>query len=290
MTTKEADLILINGHIATINQNQDFASSVAIKDGIFIYVGNNNDSLLYKGKNTKVIDLKNRVVIPGLNDSHIHIIRAGLNYNLELRWDGIPSLSEALSRIEKQAEHTPNSQWIRVVGGWSEFQFEEKRMPTLQEIEQYTHNIPAFIMHLYHCVLINKSTMNIVGYNKDTQNPIGAEFQRDDSNSPTGLITAKPAATILYQTLAKGPKLSYSEQINSTRQFMYELNRFGITSAIDAGGGFQNYPEDYKVIKDLANQDLLTVRIAYNLFTQNPKREVEDFTKLDKNCKTGRWK
>jgi len=285
--TKDADLIFINGHIATINNNLNFVSSVAIKDGIFIAVGNNDDSFSYKGENTKIIDLGNRTVIPGLNDSHIHIIRGGLNYNLELRWDGIPSLNEALLRIKKQTERTPKPHWVRVVGGWSEYQFSEKRMPTIEEIEKYAKNIPAFILHLYHCAIINKAAIDVVGYNKDTPNPTGAEFQRDISSNPTGLITAKPAATILYQTLAKGPKLSYDEQVNSTRQFMYELNRFGVTSAIDAGGGFQNYPEDYKVIDDLAKQDLLTVRIAYNLFTQNPKKELEDFTNWIKIAKPG---
>jgi predicted amidohydrolase YtcJ len=285
--TKDADLIFINGRIATINNNLNFVSSVAIKDGIFIAVGDNDDSLSYKGENTKIIDLGNRTVLPGLNDSHIHIIRGGLNYNLELRWDGIPSLNEALSRIKKQAERTPNPHWVRVVGGWSEFQFNEKRMPTVEEIEKNTNNIPAYILHLYHCAIINKSAIDVVGYNKDTPNPPGAEFQRDTSSNPTGLITAKPAATILYQTLAKGPKLPYDEQINSTRQFMYELNRFGVTSAIDAGGGFQNYPDDYKVIDDLAKQDLLTVRIAYNLFTQKPKKELEDFTNWIKIAKPG---
>ena len=283
----EADIIFLNGHIATINNYQPFVSSVAIKDGIFIAVGNNDDSLSYKGENTKVIDLGNRTVIPGLNDSHIHIIRGGLNYNLELRWDGIPSLKEGLSRIERQAQSTPNRNWIRVVGGWSEFQFTEKRMPTIEEIEKNANNIPAFILHLYHCAIINKAAIDAVEYNKDTPNPPGAEFQRDASGNPTGLMTAKPAATILYQTLAKGPKLSYDEQINSTRQFMYELNRFGVTSAIDAGGGFQNYPDDYKVVDDLAKQDLLTVRIAYNLFTQKPKKELEDFSNWIKIAKPG---
>jgi len=282
-----ADIIFLNGHIATVNNKQPFVSSIAIKGGIFIAVGNNDDSLSYKGDNTKIIDLNGRIVIPGLNDSHIHIIRAGLYYNLELRWDGVPFLTEALNRIKEQSQRTPNPQWIRVVGGWSELQFKEKRMPTIEEIERNANNIPAFILHLYHCAMINKKTIEAAGYNKDTPNPTGAEFEHDRSGNLTGLITAKPAATILYQTLAKGPKLSYDEQINSTRQFMSELNRFGITSAIDAGGGFQNYPDDYRVISDLAKEGLLTVRIAYNLFTQRPKQELEDFTNWIKMVKPG---
>lgn len=66
-------------------------------------------------------------------------------------------------------------------------------------------------------------------------------------------------------------------QVNSTRQFMRELNRLGLTSAIDAGGGFQNYPEDYEIIEQLHANKQMTVRIAYNLFTQRPKQELEDF-------------
>ncbi len=117
----------------------------------------------------------------------------------------------------------------------------------------------------------------MVGYTKDTPNPPGGEIVRDSSGEPTGMLIARPNAMILYATLAKGPKLPLEYQVNSTRQFMRELNRLGLTSAIDAGGGFQNYPDDYQVIRELADQGQLTVRIAYNLFTQKPKEELADF-------------
>jgi predicted amidohydrolase YtcJ len=104
---------------------------------------------------------------------------------------------------------------------------------------------------------------------------------------PTGLLIARPNAMILYATLAKGPKLSPADQRNSTRQFMRELNRFGVTSAIDAGGGFQNYPDDYQVIQDLHRQRELTVRLAYNLFTQRSKQEWEDFARWVTMTKPG---
>ena len=74
---------------------------------------------------TRVIDLHKKTVIPGLNDSHIHLIRGGLNFNMELRWDGIRSLSDALFLLKEQAERTPPPQWVRVVGGWTEFQFKK---------------------------------------------------------------------------------------------------------------------------------------------------------------------
>jgi len=145
----------------------------------------------------------------------------------------------------------------------------------------------VFILHLYDRALLNAAALRVVGYTRDTPPPPGGEIVRDASGYPTGLLLAKPNAAILYATLAKGPKLPLDYQVNSTRHFMRELNRLGVTGAIDAGGGFQNYPEDYQVIQQLADSGQLTVRIAYNLFTQKPKQETQDF--LDWT-KTSRYK
>jgi len=113
------------------------------------------------------------------------------------------------------------------------------------------------------------------------------EVQRDRHGNPTGLLIAKPNANILYSTLAKGPKLSREDQLNSSRLFFQELNRFGITSAIDAGGGFQNYPDDYGVVNELHRNGELSIRLAYNLFTQRPKQELADFQSWTKMTKAG---
>ncbi|MBR7197115.1 amidohydrolase [Pseudomonas sp. 14A] len=272
-----ADLILFNGQFHTVDREKPLASAVAIKDGRFVVVGNDAEAMALKGSATQVVDMKGRCVIPGLNDSHLHLIRGGLNYNLELRWEGVPSLADALRMLKDQADRTPTPQWVRVVGGWNEFQFAEKRMPTLEEINQAAPDTPVFILHLYDRALLNRAALRVAGYTRDTPNPPGGEIVRDSNGNPTGMLVARPNAMILYSTLAKGPKLPLEYQVNSTRQFMRELNRLGLTSAIDAGGGFQNYPDDYQVIEQLAKDDQLTVRIAYNLFTQKPKEELTDF-------------
>ena len=150
-------------------------------------------------------------------------------------------------------------------------------MPTLEEINRAAPDTPVFVLHLYDRALLNGAALRAVGYTKDTPVPVGGEIQRDKQGNPTGLLIAKPNASILYSTLAKGPRLSKQDQMNSTRLFMRELNRFGVTSAIDAGGGFQNYPDDYAVIDELHKRGELTVRLAYNLFTQKPKQELADF-------------
>ena len=270
-------LILINGCFHTVDREQPQASACAIRDGRFVAVGDVDVVMRHRDEGSQVIDLNGRTVVPGLNDSYLHLIRGGLNYNLELRLEGVPSLFDALRVLKEQADRTPNPQWVRVVGGWSEFQFAERRMPTLDEINAAAPDTPVFILHLYDRALLNRAALRAVGYTKDTPNPPGGEIVRDGAGNPTGMLIARPNAMILYATLAKGPKLPYDLQVNSTRQFMRELNRLGITSAIDAGGGFQNYPDDYAVIEQLDAAEQLTIRIAYNLFTQNKGQELEDF-------------
>jgi predicted amidohydrolase YtcJ len=274
----KADIILYNGKVHSFSKQNSNATAVAIKDGKFVAVGNDAAVMEFASEGTKIINLEKKRVVPGINDSHIHLIRGGLNYNLELRWDGVPSLADALRMLKEQVDRTPSPQWVRVVGGWSEFQFAERRMPTLEEINAIAPETPVFILHLYDRAIMNRAALKAVGFTKDTPAPAGGHIQKDSNGEPTGLIIATPNAMILYSTLAKGPTLPYEQQINSTRHFMKELNRFGITSVIDAGGGFQNFPDDYKVVNELNEKKQLTVRIAYNLFTQKPKHEFEDFT------------
>ncbi|MCO7555625.1 amidohydrolase [Metapseudomonas otitidis] len=281
------DLILHNGRFHTVDREKPTASAVAIRDGRFVAVGSEAEVMPLRGPATQVVDLNRRTVIPGLNDSHLHLIRGGLNYNLELRWEGVPSLADALRMLKDQADRTPSPQWVRVVGGWNEFQFAERRMPTLEEINRAAPDTPVFILHLYDRALLNRAALRVVGYDRNTPNPPGGEIVRDGNGEPTGMLIARPNAMILYATLAKGPKLPLEYQVNSTRQFMRELNRLGVTSAIDAGGGFQNYPDDYQVIEQLARDGQLTVRIAYNLFTQKPKEELDDFKRWTGSVKYG---
>jgi predicted amidohydrolase YtcJ len=278
--------ILHNAKVAT-NRVPSFVEAIAIANGKISRVGKDEEILRLRGPETRVIDGKGRTVIPGLNDSHMHPIRGGLNYNMELRWDGVPSLADALRMLKEQAQRTPAPQWVRVVGGWTEFQFAERRMPTLDEINAVAPDTPVFVLHLYDCALLNGAALRAVGYTKETPDPSAAEIQRDRHGNPTGALIAKPNATILYSTLGKGPKLSREDQANSTRLFMRELNRFGLTSVIDAGGGFQNYPDDYAVINELHRKGELTLRFAYNLFTQHPKGELADFQNWAKITRPG---
>ena len=281
-----AETIIYNAKIAT-NGVPSFVEAVAIGNGKIIATGKNDEILRQRGPETKVIDGKGRTVIPGLNDSHMHPIRGGLNYNMELRWDGVPSLADALRMLKEQAARTPAPQWVRVVGGWTEFQFVERRMPTLDEINAAAPDTPVFVLHLYDRAFLNGAALRALGYTKDTPDPQAGEIQRDKRGNPTGILVAKPNAFILYSTLANGPKLSREDQLNSSRLFFRELNRFGITSAVDAGGGFQNYPDDYEVVNELHQMNQLSVRLAANLYPQKAGQELADFRRWTKTTKPG---
>src|SRR6201981_569860 len=240
------DLILHRGLFTTLDRSNPPVSAVAVKDGVFTAVGREEDVMPLADTSTSVIDLKGRRALPGLIDNHLHIIRGGLNFNMELRWDGVRSLADAMAMLKRQVAITPPPQWVRVVGGFTAHQFVEKRLPTIEELNAVAPETPVFLLHLYDRPFLNGTALRAVGYTKDRPGPPAGEIVRDGNGKPTGLLLAKPNANILYATLARGPKLPFDYQLNSTRHFMRELNRLGVTGANDAGGGFQNYPQEYE--------------------------------------------
>ena len=281
------DLVLTNARIATLDRSNPEAEALAIRDGRFLAVGSEAEVRRRAAPDSAEIDAGGRRVIPGLIDSHTHVVRGGLSYNLELRWDGVRSLADAMRMLKDQAARTPAPQWVRVVGGFTAHQFAEKRLPTLDEINRAAPDTPVFILHLYDRALLNGAALRAVGYTKETPDPVGGEIVRDRHGNPTGLLLANPNAGILYGTLAKGPKLPFDYQRNSTLHFMRELNRLGVTSVIDAGGGAQAYPDDYAVVEDLHRSGELTLRFAVNIFTQKPGDELADFTQVFDKLRPG---
>lgn len=276
---QKADLIIYNGKIATMQKQGEFVQAIAIKDGIILDTGTEKSIVAaYKSSATKLIDAKGKTVIPGLNDSHMHVIREGLNYNSELRWDGVKTLKRAMEMLTEQAARTPDGVWIKVIGGWNEFQFEEKRQPTIDEINAAVPDKPVFITYLYGKAFLNKKGIEVLGYTKDTKYE-GSVLEQDASGNLTGLMYAKETPKAIYMTLGLTTKLNPEERLNSSIQFNHELNRFGLTSIIDAAGGSQNFPADYVTSLELAKQNKLSLRISYYLFAQQKGRELQDYEK-----------
>ncbi|MEU7646549.1 amidohydrolase [Streptomyces huasconensis] len=274
-----ADVVVRNAKIHTGDPRRPQGQALAIRGGVITAVGDDRDMAAHVGPATKVVDALGRRVVPGLNDSHLHVIRGGLNYVLELRWDGVPTLRQGLAMLREQAARTPKGQWVRVVGGWSAEQFAERRLPTVAELNAAAPDTPVFVLHLYQSAVLNRAALKAAGYTKDTPDPTGGQIVRGRDGAPTGMLLAAPSALILYSTLAKAPVLDGEDKKTSTRHFLRELNRFGLTSAIDAAGGFQNFPDNYGTVAELAADGQLSLRIAYHLFPQTAGQEVDDLAR-----------
>ena len=282
-----ADTFIVNGRVATMNRRRPFASTLAIGGGTIIGVGSEADLDHLRGQGTAVIDAGGRTVVPGLNDAHTHFIRGGLTYSMEVRWDGLPSLADGLRMMREQAWRTPAPHWVQVIGGWTWAQFAEKRFPTLDEINAATGDTPAMVMHLYDRTWINRAGLRVLGWTRDTPDPFGGMIERDASGNPTGLLVATTGLPALVGAWLRVPRLSAEDQTISTRHFMREHNRLGLTSVVDAGVGGQNYPDNYASIAQLAAEKRLTLRIGYTLFAQEGGKELENYQAWSRMVRVG---
>ncbi|MEM1114505.1 MAG: amidohydrolase [Pseudomonadota bacterium] len=280
-----ADIVLTHGDIITQDPTRPRAQALAIRDGLIQAVGDNKAMLALAGSNTRVVSLGGRTVIPGLNDSHMHPTRAGRFYAMELRWDGVPSLAIGMQRIREQAARTPQGQWVRVIGGWSPFQFNEKRMPTPAELTEAAPDTPVYAMFLYSQGFLNRAAVQALGLNEKTPTPPGTDYEF----TPDGgaIIHAIPNPDLLYGTIGALPPMTAEQQAISTRHFYRELNRFGLTSIIDAGGGGHNFPADYQGSDQLAASGELPLRISMYLFPQNKGQELAEFQQWSENWQVG---
>lgn len=276
---RSADLVVFNGKIATQDEQRSFVRALAVKDGTIVATGDDRDVLRHAHDDTTRIDLNGRTVIPGLIDAHLQAVRGGMNFNLEVRWDGVPSLADALELLGRQVRRTPAPQWARVAGGWTALQFAEKRGPTAAELNAIAPDTPVFIQHLGDSAWLNAAALRALGYGRDTPDPPGGELRRDRHGRPTGLLLARPDPAVLCAALARAPTLDAADRVNSMRQYMHALNRVGVTSAIDAGGDGLAYPDDYAAVATLARRGELTTRIAYALGARHAGRELDDFAK-----------
>jgi len=280
-----ADLIVTNAKVHTVDDERPHATGFAVTDGKFVAVGSDAEMAAHRGDKTRMIDGQGRTIIPGLNDSHAHAIRGGRFYNLELRWDGVDSLERGLDMIRQQAKRTPKGQWVRIIGGWSPYQFKEKRMPTVKELNEAAPDTPTFVLFLYSQGMINSAAVQALGLTPETKAPSGGRYEFVDGGA---ILHAEPDPTILYQMIAKPPQLSAIDQVNSTLHFYREMNRLGMTSAVDAGGGGHAFPKDYAGSEAVATQDEMSVRISYYLFAQTAGKEAEDFRKWTTENEVGR--
>jgi predicted amidohydrolase YtcJ len=273
-TAQPVDTILMNGKIVTLDAQSSIVQAMAIRGDKIIATGASEDIVKQAGAAAHIIDLEGRTVIPGLIDSHIHAIRAGLRYATEVSWIGATSIAEAMERVRVAAIYARPGTWIVVGGGWTPAQFVERRRPTQAELVAAAPDHPVYVQLFYRAVLLTPAGRKAFGLGGDTDLPATGKFEHGEDE---GWISGDSAAiTGLYARL---PSPALDEGMKGTRRFLHELNRFGITGVFDPGG-HNLAPEDYEALFRLWHADRLTVRIAYSICSPRPGSELADLQML----------
>jgi predicted amidohydrolase YtcJ len=269
------ETILLNAKV--IRYDAAPAEAVAVRDGRIAAIGSSADIQRLAGPQTRVIDVGGRTVIPGLIDSHIHAIRAGLTFDTEVHWIGIRTLAEALDRIRAAAKQLPEDAWIVVAGGWTERQFAEDRLPTQAEIAAAAPGHHVYVQLLYSRVLLDPGGYDALGIAADPDLAAGISIERDGAGQPTGWLTGdNRAISRLFDLL---PHPTMGQKVAGTRGFFRELNATGLTGVIDPGG-YNLSIADYQPLFQIWRAHALSLRVGFSLCAPRSGHELEDFQDL----------
>jgi predicted amidohydrolase YtcJ len=272
---QKADLIVTNAKIVTLDAASTVAQALAVREGRIVAVGGNDAVEALVGSATRRLDAGGRTVIPGLIDSHIHAVRAGLTYATEVNWIGARTIGEAMDRLRQAARARPGS-WIIVAGGWSELQFAEKRRPSMAEVMSAVPDNAAYIQLFYSAVLMTPKAQEALGISAGRL-PAGIMAESAASGEATGWFTGTIVSiSALFDRL---PRPSFEDNVAGTQRFFTELNRLGVTGVVDPGG-FSIYPSHYAALQKLWRDRSLSVRVAFSLFAQNVGAEFEEYKNL----------
>lgn len=271
-----ADLIVTNGNIVTMAQGgaPPRARALAVRAGRVLLVGDEAAVRETATSSTRTIDLGGRTVIPGLNDSHLHMARAGLTWNEEVRWEEIDRLDTGLGMVRDDAIRRGPGGWVRVVGGWHPGQFAERRTPTRDDLDEYAPENPVYVQYRYNWALLNSPGMRAVGLDRETPDPPGGTFDRDEQGNPTGYARGFPAYGWINERM---PSYALDEQVASTRQEALDFNRHGITGITD-GGGYGCRPETFRPLYELNRRGQLTVRVRITVHASRRGAEREEMS------------
>ena len=259
------DLILHNGKIVTVDGRFTIAQSLAIKDGRIVAVGTNADIRKRAGKDTQVIDLKGRTVIPGLIDNHAHFIRAAEHWHQEMRLDGVTSRKQVLKMLAERVRAARPGDWIVTLGGWAEEQFtDDPRGFPLAELDRIAPNNPVVLQAVYIHSYLNSAALKAAKIDENTPNPPGGRIEKDASGKPTGVV--RDAGGVAF-VAAKVPLPDREKWIENTRKLVAELNAMGLTAWLDAGGRGMS-AEHYESYRYLAERGELNARALWTTIRQ----------------------
>ncbi len=259
-----ADLVLRGGKVITVDKDWRVAQAVAIRDGRFIAIGDDEAMAGHIGPSTQIVELRGRTVIPGLIDTHLHQLFAALN-GPAVQLLGARSVADVQKAIGERVARTEPGKWVMASSGWHESILEEGRMPTRHELDPVSPNNPVFIPRGGHVVTVNSKTLELAGITKDTPNPEGGIIVRDASGEATGMLLQN-AANLVRKILPPPP----GNMAELLKIAMADLNSYGITGVVEPGVNEQQIAL-YRRVHDAGE---MTVRTDV-LYRAMRKAEVE---------------
>lgn len=260
----DADTILVNGKIVTVDGRFTIAEALAIKGQRIAAVGTNADIRKRYG-GAKAIDLQGRTVIPGLIDNHAHFVRVAEKWHYEMRLDGITSRRQVVKMIEERVTAAKPGEWIVALGGWSEEQFtDDARGFPLAELDQLAPNNPVALQAIYRHTYLNTAALKAAGIDEKTPNPRGGTIEKDSSGKPTGVVRGAGGVAFVA---AKVPLAEKRQWAQNAKDVVRYLNSVGMTAWMDAGGRGMS-PAHYDPYRELAERNELNIRIYWQTVRQ----------------------
>jgi predicted amidohydrolase YtcJ len=252
ITATNADLILINGKIITIDPKDSIAQAIAITDGKITAVGTNDEIRKQAGSNTTVIDLQGRTATPGLIDTHCHFDGARLLYTLDL--SNVKNISEAVELVRERVSQLQPGAWL-VGEGWDEGKLSESRYITAADLDAVSGKNPVWLWHTTgHYGVANSKALQMAKITTETKNPPAGIIDRDANGKPTGVLKEDPAMALVTKLI---PPLTHNEQRAGLLKMMEAFNKEGMTAAKDPG----ITPERFEIYRELLNEHRFNVRI-----------------------------
>ncbi|WP_225753081.1 amidohydrolase [Actinotalea sp. Marseille-Q4924] len=275
----DADLVLLDGRITTLSLQPGVPAEVgalAVRSGRVLAAGSDDEVRQHVGPATRVVELGGRRVVPGLVDSHVHFVRAGRTWADEVRWESMASLQDALAAVAERAAQLEPGAWIRVIGGWSEDQFAERRGPTREDLDAVAPDNPVFVQALYEYGVFNSAGIAALRLDEATiaASPTPDQFERDADGAWNGRGTGRMAQlSWFYNQLPPPP---FEREVVSTGLLSREFARLGLVGATD-GGGVNSGPDVYGAVHEAWRRGLLRTRVRMLKHATRRGTETEDF-------------
>jgi predicted amidohydrolase YtcJ len=267
VTNAPADLIIRDARIVTVDKSFSTARAAAIRDGRFIAVGSDAEVMKAAGPKTRVVDLHGKTVLPGFNDTHVHLT-AGEDLPLQVDLTHIRSIKDIQAKIAARAKQVKHGEWIVGTRGWWEYQLAEGRLPTRTDLDAAAPNNPVSIPGP-HYVILNSLALKLAGVTRDTADPQGGQVYKDASGEPTGLLMDN-AGRFVRKFM---PHPTEAQKEEGMKRVLALANSHGLTSAGDPSGS----TEDAALFRKLRDAGQLTVRVdfSYNIDPAEPLGKVE---------------